>query len=267
MLRVMTYNIRNSGAGDGPNRWELRRDLWCSIVRQFDPDLLGVQEVLADQYDYLKEQFPDYTLEGVARDDGKRQGEWSLILYRTARFEKLKSGNIWLSETPYVCGSKSWDAACCRLCTWVRLKDKDTGRKLLFLNVHLDHVGVVARRESAKFLVRALSMNTMMDAMLLTGDFNSTEVDEPYAILTRFGLKDTYRTIHPTRQGDEASFLGFDHATTGMRIDWILHGPGTWPIETTIDRTRGPDGRCASDHDAVTAVLKWVDGMVQIGYP
>jgi len=256
----MTYNIRNSGAGDGPNHWELRRDQWVSIVRQFDPDLLGVQEVLADQYDYLKEQFPDYTLVGVAREDGHRLGEWSLILYRKTRFKELKTGNFWLSETPNVPGSKSWDAACCRLCTWARLRDKQTKKKLKFVNLHLDHAGEISRRESAEALMVELGVDCSGDAIILTGDFNCTEVDIPYSILTNDArLIDSYRTVHPIRQANESSFHNFGQPTTGLRIDWILHSPRLEAIQAAIDRTRGTDGRCASDHDAVTAVLQWLD--------
>jgi endonuclease/exonuclease/phosphatase family metal-dependent hydrolase len=259
-MRVMTYNIRNSGANDGPNRWELRRDLWVNIVRKFDPDLLGVQEVLADQYDHLKEQFPDYTPAGVAREDGGRSGEWALILYRRDRFDPIENGDFWLSQSPTVAGSRSWDAACCRLCTWVKLRDKQTGRDLIHANVHLDHVGEIARRESATLLVSEFQrIANAQTAIILTGDFNSTEIDEPYAILARSGLLDSYRAAHPIRTDDESSYHEFGEPGIGMRIDWILHSPQLRATQSTIDRTRGTDGRFASDHDPVTAIFEWVD--------
>src|SRR5438105_5122510 len=103
-LRVMSFNIRNSGAPDGANHWTHRRLLCQSTVHRFDPDLLGAQEVLADQYDQLLEMFPDYQPVGVARDDGARRGEWAMILFRAARFEQLESGDFWLSRTPDVPG-------------------------------------------------------------------------------------------------------------------------------------------------------------------
>jgi endonuclease/exonuclease/phosphatase family metal-dependent hydrolase len=253
----MTCNIRNSGANDGANRWEFRRELWVDIVRKFDPDLLGVQEVLADQYDYLKEKFPDYTLSGVARDDGKRKGEWSLILYRTRRFEHLADGNFWLSRTPDVPGSKSWDSACCRLCTWVRLRDKQTDRGLIHANVHLDHVGEIARRESAKLLVAQFTHLAGDAAIVLTGDFNCTDTEEPHSILIRSGLIDSFRTVHPVRRSDETSYHEFGTYAENRRIDWVLHSGELAATQAGIDRTRGPDGRFASDHDPVTAVLEW----------
>src|SRR5690242_9704734 len=108
-FRVMSFNIRNTNAPDGPNHWVHRKGLWAKTVRAFDPDLLGVQEVWVDQYDDLLEILLDYSRVGVAREDGARAGEWALILYRPARFELLDSGNFWLSETPERVGSRGWD--------------------------------------------------------------------------------------------------------------------------------------------------------------
>lgn len=99
-LRVMTFNVRNSNARDGGNHWKFRKELVAATIRAFDPDLLGCQEVLADQYDQLRPMLPDYLPVGVARDDGKRQGEWSAIFYRSQRFEQVSAGDFWLSENP-----------------------------------------------------------------------------------------------------------------------------------------------------------------------
>ena len=173
-LRVMSFNIRNSGARDGERNWKNRQELFSAAVRAFNPDLLGTQEVLADQYDDLHRMFPDYTMAGVAREDGKRKGEWAAILYWTDRFEVLASGNFWLSETPDVVGSKGWDAALARICTWVRLRDRITGRTFLQANVHFDHIGKVARVRSAELLVERLPRLAEDAPVILMGDFNDT---------------------------------------------------------------------------------------------
>jgi endonuclease/exonuclease/phosphatase family metal-dependent hydrolase len=255
----MTYNIRNSGAGDGPNAWPHRRELWIDIVRQFDPDLLGAQEVLADQFANLREAFPDYTLAGVAREDGDCLGERSLILYRTGRFKELARGDFWLSENPTIAGSKSWDAACCRLCSWVQLLDLRTEKPFRFANVHMDHMGKIARQESAEILARELAGQDGKLPCILTGDFNSGESDRPYAILIEHGLIDSYISANPVRLPDETTYHDFGASADGLRIDWILHSPEFIATAATIDRTRGPDGSYGSDHDPVNAVLEWVD--------
>jgi len=259
-LRVMTFNIRNSAAKDGDNDWTNRKDLYAKTVRDFDPDLLGTQEVLADQFDALAELFPEYTAVGVARDDGKRDGEWSAIYYRKSRFEPLDLGNFWLSETPDDVGSRSWDAACTRICTWARLRDRKSGKEFLYANTHFDHKGGVARLESAKLIRKRLPALAKGAPVILMGDFNCIEDDEPYRALTApdgngVSLVDSYRTVHSKRAPDEASFHAFKGRIEGSRIDWILHSKDF--KATAAEIVRPSNGRYPSDHYPVTAILEF----------
>ncbi|MDB6153979.1 MAG: Endonuclease/Exonuclease/phosphatase family protein [Chthoniobacteraceae bacterium] len=258
-LRVMSFNVRNSGAKDGGNDWKSRKALFEETIRKFDPDLLGLQEVLADQHDEIEAMFPDYTMVGVARDDGIRQGEWSAILYRTSRFEPHRSGNFWLSNSPEEPGKKAWDAACVRICTWTALKDRLTGGELLHANTHFDHVGTVARINSSKLIGDRLSKLAGNEAaVILTGDFNCTEDDAAYKLLTDrddgLTLADSYREIHAERSPDEASFHGFKPLIAGSRIDWILHTVQYKALDAGIIRSQG--SRQPSDHYPVTAILQ-----------
>ena len=101
---------RYGTAQDGDNQWDRRRDLLVETVRAFDPDLLGTQETLAFQRNFLAEQLPGYDHLGVGRDDGGERGEMMALFYKRDRFEKLGGGHFWLSETPDVIGSQSWDS-------------------------------------------------------------------------------------------------------------------------------------------------------------
>lgn len=261
-LRVMTFNIRNSNARDGANHWKFRKELVTKTIRAFNPDLLGCQEVLADQFDQLSQMLPDYVAVGVARDDGKRKGEWSAIFYRSQRFERVNAGDFWLSEKPEEVGNIGWDAACVRICTWAKLKDRTTGTELLYANTHFDHKGKVARLESARLITRQLSRLAEGVPVILTGDFNCTEDHPPYQALTAptaddaLKLMDSYRHVHPNRSPEEASFHAFKGTTAGSRIDWILHSPAFQAISAEIVRTDGE--RHASDHYPVTAILEVV---------
>jgi endonuclease/exonuclease/phosphatase family metal-dependent hydrolase len=259
-LRVMTFNIRNSNAKDGDNHWQHRKELFAQTVRDFNPDLLGTQEVLADQYDALVTLFPEYNAVGVARDDGKRSGEWSAIFYRKSRFDQLDAGNFWLSETPDEVGSRSWDSACTRICTWARLRDKVSGKEFLYANTHWDHEGKVARLEAAKLIRKRLPLLAKGSPVILMGDFNCIEDDEPYRMLTNsvgeagVPLVDSYRVVHPQRTPEEASFHGFKGKIAGSRIDWILHTPNF--KATAAEIVRPKSGRLPSDHYPVTAILE-----------
>ena len=261
-VRVMSFNIRYGTAKDGEDHWDKRKDFLVDTIKAYNPDLLGTQEVLADQADFLQERLPEYGFAGGGRDDGKRKGELSPVMFRKDRFELLAHGQWWLSPTPEEVGSKGWDAALPRIITWARLKDRATGTALLWFNTHWDHIGKAARVESGK-LMRKLIVEHRGDPnlpVIVTGDFNSTEESDQYRTLTvgdGTGLKllDAYREIHPQREPDEATFNGFKGTRQGMRIDWILHSPQWVAKGAAIDRTE-KNGHTPSDHYPVTAELE-----------
>ena len=261
-LRVMAFNIRYGTAADGDNAWPRRTELVYDVIARFQPDLIGYQEVLDFQFDALAARFPDLTSEGVGRDDGRRKGEFSSLAYRRDRFTRVAGGTFWLSITPDVPGSKSWDAALPRICTWVRLRETASGRELVFANTHFDHRGQVARREAARVLSERLGPVAAGVPAVLTGDFNITEdtpafrvlVDPPEPSWVRW--IDAYRTVHPERSPDEASFNGFKGTVRGSRIDFVLHTTHFRATAAAIDRHQR-DGRYPSDHYPVNAVLVW----------
>lgn len=260
-VKVMSFNIRYGTANDGENRWELRRHLVVDTIRSFDPDLLGMQEVLEFQADYLRQQFPGYGFHGVGRDDGDRRGEYVPILFRTQRFEALGSGHFWLSETPEVPGSKSWDAGLTRMVSWVLLRDRESDRRFVFGNTHFDNEGIEARRQSALLIRQRAAPIEAELPILLTGDFNATEDDPAYAHLVggdrpdRPRWIDAYRAIHPARSPSERTFNNWRGQRTGSRIDWVFHTAQFMTLNAMIDYTQ-EDGRFPSDHFPVQAVVR-----------
>ena len=228
-LRVVSFNVRNSNAADGENAWPKRAEFFFDTVAGFDADLIGFQEVLAVQHDAIVARLTGHGFAGGARDDGKRKGEWCLIAYRKSRFTALAQGDFWLSETPEVPGSKSWDAALTRICSWVRLRDQATGRELVYANTHFDHKGVVARQEAARVISARLSALARGVPAILTGDLNITEDNPAYRVFvspdTPGAIRwiDAYRAVHPVRRPDEASFNGFKPVVDGSRIDFVFH--------------------------------------------
>ncbi len=261
-LRVMSFNVRYATAPDGENAWDKRRDFFFETIEQFQPDVIGFQEVLAVQYDAIAERLKGHAFSGVAREDGRRQGEFSSIGYRKDRFSVVAAGTFWLSEQPTVPGSKSWDAALTRICSWARLREAATGREFVYANTHFDHRGVVARREAARVLSEQIGPIAAGVPAILTGDFNINEDNPAYVALVQptkpewIRWIDSYRTLHPQRQPDEASFNGFKGTVKGSRIDFIFHTSHFKATAAAIDRS-SRDGRFPSDHYPVTAVLVW----------
>ena len=149
-VEVMSFNIRLDHVADSMNNWKYRKDHAAQMIAYYAPDIIGMQEVVKNQLDDLKERLPQYTALGVGRADGEEKGEYCSLFYKTDRFELLKSGNFGLSETPDSIGKKGWDAACERIVTWAVLKDKVSGREIAAFNTHFDHVGKVARREKCR---------------------------------------------------------------------------------------------------------------------
>jgi endonuclease/exonuclease/phosphatase family metal-dependent hydrolase len=262
-VKVMSFNIRYGTAQDGVNHWDKRKGWLAETVKAQDPDLLGTQETVGFQRDYLAEQLPKYGVLGVGRDDGKEKGEMMAVYWKKDRFEKIDGGHFWLSETPDVAGSKSWDSSLPRMATWVKLRDRkdDAAKPVLWINTHFDHRGPRARIEAAKIIRDKAESLGKGCSILITGDFNSAEGSEPYkALFAKVGDKDspvvdTYRVAHPNRGANEGTANGFKaSATTGNRIDWIA-ASRDWTVKSAaIDRT-SKDGRTPSDHWPIIAVL------------
>ena len=178
-LKVMSYNVRVGSAKDGDNSWKIRRIATPAMLADKAPDVFGVQEALKSQIDFILQEGPQYASVGVGREDGVAKGEFMSIFYLKSRIEVLEWGTYWLSETPDV-PSKGWDAACKRTATWALMREKASGRRFYFVNTHLDHVGVEARRKGLALIVEKIAaMNPEGLPMVLTGDFNS-RLNDPW---------------------------------------------------------------------------------------
>ena len=184
-IKVISYNVRYMGnpEADKENYWDNRKHASINMVNDEMPIVMGVQEALYPQMQYLAENLPDYDHYGAGRDDGKQEGEYTAIFYKKDAVEMLDKGIFWLSETPEI-PSLGWDAACFRTCTWAVFKCKDTGKEFAFFNTHLDHKGKKAQEMSMKAIVQKIKEVAHDDMpVFLTGDFNSHTDSPIYAPL------------------------------------------------------------------------------------
>lgn len=221
---VASYNLRYANAGDSANGngWGQRYPYIAQLIRFHGFDIFGTQEGLYTQLQDLKKAMPGYDYIGIGRDDGKQAGEHSAIFYRTEKFEVVDHGNFWLStitDRP----NKGWDAVLPRICTWGKFRDKETGFTFLFFNLHMDHVGVKARAESAKLILKKIKEFPEKLPAILTGDFNVDQHSESYLLLDNSGImRDAYQ-IADFRYAPNGTFNGFHpDRKTESRIDHLF---------------------------------------------
>jgi endonuclease/exonuclease/phosphatase family metal-dependent hydrolase len=220
-INVATYNLRNSGADDGPNAWPARKDMVKALIRYHEFDILGTQEGLPDQIADLA-HMEEFDHVGVGRDDGKGAGEHSAIFFRKSRFSLLGKGDFWLSETPDR-PSFGWDARCChRLVSWARLRDRSSSRVLFVFSLHFDHEGELARRASADLVLRKIAEIARGEPAICVGDFNSTPETVQMQTMAK-AMRDAFRVSKAPPYGPGGTFNGFHRdAAPTERIDYIF---------------------------------------------
>lgn len=227
-VRWATFNLRYDNQGDAPNHWGARKERVAQYIKDTKIGVFGTQEVLHHQFEDLKAMLPNFEAVGVGRDDGKTKGEYSAVYYRKDKFTALDSGTFWLSENPDSIGKMGWDAACPRVATWAKLQDKETGKIFMAVNTHFDHVGVVARNQSALLIISKIKEIVGDRPAVLTGDFNVTDKSDAYATITtnEFVLKDAHKIAEKTA-GVNYSYHGFTRVPAEKRdkIDFIFVTP------------------------------------------
>jgi endonuclease/exonuclease/phosphatase family metal-dependent hydrolase len=260
-LNVMTFNIRYNTRNDSLNAWPYRKDNAASQIRFHNVHILGVQEALHEQVMDLSQSLSQYNHVGVGRDDGKTKGEYSAIFYDTTRLKLLGSSTFWLSLTPEIPGSKSWDAAITRIVTWAKFTDVRTKRTFFVFNTHFDHIGKEARTESARLLKQKVKDIAGNNPVVITGDFNSKPSDDPIQIITESTDKDRFidtKAVSLTpHYGPQGTFNAFTSKETDNEpIDFIFL-KGKWKVlqHATLSQTWG--GRFSSDHFPVFAKLSF----------
>lgn len=249
---IQTYNIRYDNPDDGKDRWDLRKATLANAVLKTRPSIIGLQEALAHQLDFLDARWPGYSRFGVGRDDGMLKGEFAPIYFDTTTLILIEGRTIWLSPTPDV-PSKGWDAACERIATLAVLRDRRSGDSLWVINTHWDHVGELARLESAALVLNILEpLINARKAVLLLGDLNAEPGSAPIERLTR-SLADAC----PPSKEHEATFNGFNRdAAAYKRIDYIWFNKDRWKRRSySIRRPLVKSGQ-ASDHYLLVARLK-----------
>lgn len=253
-VSVMSYNIRYATESDGENAWSKRKEYLAAQVAFHEPGILGVQEALLEQLEFLDEQLEQYTWFGEGRD-GEKKGEFSAIFYNTEEFEVVDKNTFWLSETPDSI-SKGWDAALNRICTYGLFREKATGRKLYVFNTHFDHLGEMARQKSAELIVDKIkTINSENLPVVLMGDFNLEPASPALAPILGF-LDDAKAVASEVVFGPEGTFNGFKwEEPVSRRIDYVFTSPEGIEVLKHAVLSDSKDQKYPSDHFPVLVEL------------
>jgi endonuclease/exonuclease/phosphatase family metal-dependent hydrolase len=258
-IKVMTLNVRYDNPRDSSNAWPKRASMVCSFIKNEKPDVLGMQEVLLNQYDVIQTYLKDYMSVGVGRSDGIKEGEMNPLFFRKDRFDMARAKTFWLSGKPDSAGSKDWGASLPRIVTWIELVNKRSHDHFYFFNTHFAHDSDSARTMSARLLLFKVDSIASGFPFIITGDFNMLPSARGYAILTGPAesiplLSDSYLISEKKPGGPAFTFNGFSDEPGSGRIDYIFVRNGMKVLENNTI-TKRERKLFISDHWPVEAII------------
>jgi endonuclease/exonuclease/phosphatase family metal-dependent hydrolase len=243
----MTFNLRFENSSDGPNAWQYRRELVTDLIEKYGPSILGTQEGMCSQLDYINNNLSEYSLHAPHRTlDATCQ--YPTLFFHKDGFRVHEVGEFWLSKTPKVHLSKSWDSAFPRMMSYARVSEVNDDKEFWVVVTHLDHMGAEARYQQARIIKDWL--RTKNNPVILMGDFNDSPGSPVHHLLTssETGLQDTWKILNNEEEHKD-NFT--HHAFTGIpqksRMDWILVSQHFHVIEVDIIKDN-TENRYPSDH-------------------
>jgi len=255
-IDIMTFNIRYDNPRDSINAWPNRAAMVAGFINDQVPDLLGMQEVLWHQYEFLDSALTGYGSFAAGRDDGIRGGEACPVFYRLGRFSPVDHGTFWLSATPEVPGSVGWGAALTRITTWVRLYDNTARDTLVYFNTHFDHISDSARVMSSGVLLAKVRELAGDNDFVITGDFNALPESLAIARMKEGAFAaDSYDIAETPPAGESYTFNGWKDVQGEGRIDYIFVRSGMKARSHTTHKII-ENGVFISDHWPVTAKIR-----------
>ena len=260
VLSLMTYNLKFASPSFEP-AWEVRRDWQVDMIRKYAPDIIGTQEGLKEQIDYLAKQLPEYEVIGEGRQGGD-DDEHMAIFYKREKFRLRELNSFALSKTPELIGSGPDINP--RMVTWARLalvdipamdNDKEypqdyrghwkNTQEFYVFNTHFFNgpIDTLARLNAAKLIserINALNRFGLWTAerpVFLMGDFNCRPGSEPYNIL-----------VKDAESNDDNKFR--NSFVDKNKIDWILY-KGNVKVIKYEDVDYNVKGAYPSDHKPI----------------
>jgi endonuclease/exonuclease/phosphatase family metal-dependent hydrolase len=267
-IGLMTFNLRyENNQETGKRAWRNRVVGIVGMLHRENVEILAIQEGLHGQVADLWASMPNFDFEGVGRNDGKKSGEYTGVFYNKVRFQadSKNCGTIWLSDTPYKAGSKTWGNTFPRMATWVRLLDRSSGQALWVVNTHFDHMNQESRDKGVRLIVSKLEkMNPDNEPVVVMGDFNATESNTAVRYLSTSqpslgfdGLKETFNVLNASEKKRGTLHFWMNDVNRQWKVDHIFVSKQAKVMESKIVKSGEP---YLSDHFPVKARVKFAKG-------
>lgn len=255
-IRIFTYNLRIDVPADGKNSFQNRQAFIRSRFPAYAADIVGFQEAAPHMRQWLAENLPDCQVCGLGRE-ADLQGESNPIAYRASRFELVGLDMFWLSDTPWVPGSRfSTDQSDCpRICTVATLMERAAGRTLRCYNTHLDHLGPTAQAQGLTLVLGRMAEDYARRPMpvVLMGDFNAFPDSLVYKSAQGFSGCGTPLADATSDLG--GTFHDFGRLGQPQKIDYIFTNLPCNPAQSFLAKDE-ENGIYLSDHYPVGAVAE-----------
>lgn len=251
-MKLVTFNIRCDFDQDGENSFRYRKSRILRKLEEEKPDVICFQEVLPHVADWLRMNLQDYYVVGCGRSEELRDEQVS-VAFRKETLNLISMETFWLSPTPWKPASRyPAQSICPRVCTEVLLEDVSRKKIFRLFNLHLDHMGVEARKLGlSQILKKAEEASLFPDApVILAGDFNAEQGGEEMKL-----VEEHPRYINATK-GIGVTYHGFEPEDAPESIDDIFYQKPL--ICRSVSKWEDRDGQIwLSDHYPICAVLEW----------
>ncbi|HSB95129.1 MAG TPA: endonuclease/exonuclease/phosphatase family protein [Spongiibacteraceae bacterium] len=265
-MKILSCNIRDARAPDGANAWAYRRSICVEVIRRQAADIICFQELRPEQFDDIGQAFPDYDSYGLS-EDAQSLARPNAIFFRRDRFTVVAKGGYWLSETPTLAGSKSWQSAYIRLANWLELQECTSKNIFRVINAHLDDSSQLAREHQAQMIIADAAAQRAELMQILTADMNCDADNAVLTYFTQAGWRDSFSLVGQMESGGTGyAFAGTYHAFDGENyctatgaekmpmLDWIMVRGAVEVSAAEIVRDN-VNGRYPSDHYFLSVTL------------
>ena len=249
-VSVMSFNIRGENENDGTNSWSFRYVSVAMMLEDVQSDLICFQETTALQLDYFTDLISKYKYIGVGRDNGKKEGEYTSIMYNSKKLSVGKSGTFWLSETPDK-ASSGWGADHPCDAVWAIFKEKKSGKSFFVVNTHIDVDDPDYQKQAIELILQKIdALNTGNLPVVFTGGFNMEDGDQNLEV-----VKSRYQNARSVAFSTDDVRTYHNYGKVSQTIDHIYIGGFSSCQEFKTITARYNDRAFVSDHNPIQAIL------------